>query len=506
MSKILIAVLLLCSVICLTQAKLKVNPQTKQIVDEQGNTVILHGVNVAYKISPFLPPNTKSFNFDNSFSAEDADRLRSWGMNSIRLTIYWEAVEPVRGKYNDAYLSKVEEIVDICAKRGIYVYLDAHQDVANKQFCGEGMPDWAIKPANALNKFPAPLFNLKFQYDKDGYPTLESCLKNNFPIYYMTYAVEDAYQNLFSNWNGIGDAFANMWAHVASRFKDKQNLIGYEIINEPWVGNLYKNPGIAFKTDQVMKFYNRVHNAVRKVDDQSIIFFEHPLTDAELDAVHGSPGGPDYNDRQILSYHVYAIGMGDPQSTKVVNSAASKLYGRVYQRLDRENLTGFLTEFGAISGLTQPGNDHIKYVLDLADNRMQSWSYWQYKYYEDYTTAARPSVCEGFFDDKGNVITEKIRVLSRPYVQLSSLPILEMRVSTTYALSVTFKKDSSNKKGLVKLYLNEDLHFTEGAQCSTKQCPSCSVLRSNSENKHHFELDYTQAPVGELQLMCSNRI
>ena len=107
------------------------------------------------------------------------------------------------------------------------------------------MPDWAIKPnKNPLTKFPSPLFGIKFEYDSEGYPTKASCLKNNFPTYYMTYEVEDAFDNLFANWNGIGDAFANMWAHVAARVSSYPNLLGYEIINEPWIGNLFKDPTI----------------------------------------------------------------------------------------------------------------------------------------------------------------------------------------------------------------------------------------------------------------------
>ena len=57
-------------------------------------------------------------------------------------------------------------------KHGIYVLLDAHQDLFNRKFCGEGFPDWAINRTN----FPFPLKN-KLHYDDQGYPLIDDCLK-----------------------------------------------------------------------------------------------------------------------------------------------------------------------------------------------------------------------------------------------------------------------------------------------------------------------------------------
>ena len=486
--------------------KIKVNPSTKQLVDDAGNLRILHGVNVAFKVPPYIPPITDRFDFSNSFSDEDGARLKSWGMNVIRLTIYWEAVEPVRGKYDNAYLVKVEEIVKICAKYDIQVILDAHQDIANKKFCGEGIPDWAIKPANVLTKFPSPLVGIKLQYDSDGYPTKESCVANPHVKYYLTYEVEAAFDNLFENWNGIGDAFANMWAQVARKFKNYPNLLGYEIMNEPWIGNLYKKPSILYKENNFMNFYRKVHTAIRAVDDNSIIFYEHPLTDTFIHSVHGSPGGEAYNDRQILSYHVYSSPLGDPKSVLKDDAICSAVFAHFFKLLASENATGFLTEFGAVSGFTKSGNDNMRYVLDVANTKLHSWAYWQYKYYEDYTTAARPSKCEGFFDEQGKVIEDKVKVLSRPYVTSSSLPIKSMKVTLDDRLLVEFTKQANSKPNHIKLYLNEDYHFKKGVDCKIKECPSCQVSKPNANARHYFILDHSKAAVGPLNLECKPKL
>lgn len=488
-------------------AKIKVDPVSKTLVDDQGNTRILHGVNVAYKIPPYLPPITDRFDFSNSFSVEDAIRLKSWGMNVIRLTVYWEAIEPTRGHYNEEYLSKVEELITICAKYDIQVIIDAHQDIANKKFCGEGMPDWAIKPdTNPLTSFPAPLFNIKLEYDIHGYPTKESCLKNPFPTYYMTYEVEDAFDNLYNNWSGIGDAFAAMWAHVADRFKNYPNLVGYEIINEPWIGNLYKSPYIIFKQEAIMRFYNKVHNAIRAVDDRSIIFYEHPLSDTVLHSVHGSPGGPEYNDRQMLSYHVYPSAVGDPTKTIIDNTVSTVIFNHFFNMLDNENASGFLTEFGAISGSTKAGNDNMKFILDFADKRLHGWAYWQYKYYEDYTTEARPSEWEGFFTDSGEIIHDKVRVLARPYVASSSLKIIKMEVNDSHHLNVEFTKTKDSGNSYIELYLNEDYHFASGVDCQVHECPTCVIRRDDSSQKHYWIFDHSKAVEGDLHLECKPKL
>ena len=31
-----------------------------------------------------------------------------------------------------------------------------------------------------------------------------------------------------------------VWKLIASEFKDEKNVIGYNIINEPWAGNVFK--------------------------------------------------------------------------------------------------------------------------------------------------------------------------------------------------------------------------------------------------------------------------
>ena len=47
-----------------------VNPETRFFEDEFGRTVLFHGVNVVYKVAPFIPSNGE-FDPQKSLNAED---------------------------------------------------------------------------------------------------------------------------------------------------------------------------------------------------------------------------------------------------------------------------------------------------------------------------------------------------------------------------------------------------------------------------------------------------
>ena len=104
------ALLLLAALLALpasaAAAPLKV--EDGRLVDGRGRTVVLHGVNVAYKVAPYHPNGGAE---RTSFDREDVARLRSWGMNTIRLGVTWKALEPSPGRIDEAYLAEFVEPV-----------------------------------------------------------------------------------------------------------------------------------------------------------------------------------------------------------------------------------------------------------------------------------------------------------------------------------------------------------------------------------------------------------
>ena len=149
---------------------ISINPDTRMFVDAEGRSVLFHGVNIVYKVDPYIP-SIGDFDPDNSLNDEDIANLVEWGQNFVRLGVMWEAVERTEGIYDDTYLDKIEEMINKLGDAGIYTLVDAHQDVFARTICGEGVPDFYAKRAigdhpACINSFVDTL--LEPLYDKLG--------------------------------------------------------------------------------------------------------------------------------------------------------------------------------------------------------------------------------------------------------------------------------------------------------------------------------------------------
>lgn len=98
------------------------------LVDMNGNERLLRGMAVAYKEKPYIPL-TDHFDPVRSFAKEDIAIFKRLRLNLIRLAVPWAAVEPTEGLYDDDYLEKIANLVRECAQAGIYVIVEAHQDL-----------------------------------------------------------------------------------------------------------------------------------------------------------------------------------------------------------------------------------------------------------------------------------------------------------------------------------------------------------------------------------------
>ena len=177
-------------------------------------------------------------------------------------------------------------------------------------------------------------------------------------------------QALYTNVNGLGDAWASMWKTVALTFKGAPYILGLELLNEPFAGNFYRHPWIMapwpnpFNADafKLQPAYDRVNEAIRTVDRQRLIFFSGVTWGHVGPGFTAPPGGPEYANRSVLSYHYYSPPQRDPEQ-----QVRRQLAGA--QRLQ----TGiFLSE-------SSGGSSHSNSIYDAAEAQSTGWAYWQYK-------------------------------------------------------------------------------------------------------------------------------
>ncbi len=174
------------------------------ITNSDGQVLILHGVNVIDKASPYEPSAI-------GFSDQDAAFLAQNGVNVVRLGIDLAAVEPEPGDFNEAYLASIEQTVQTLANHGIYTILDMHQDGYSSVFAGDGAPAWATETGGLPN------------LDQFGFPLNE----------FLDPAESNAWGAFWSNTDGLENDYAQMWEYVANYFNGNSDILGMEIMNSP---------------------------------------------------------------------------------------------------------------------------------------------------------------------------------------------------------------------------------------------------------------------------------
>ncbi len=118
MRRLLCIVLLMAALPASAQAADPLAVKGGRLVDGRGRAVVLHGVNVVYKLAPYAP----------DFTRAEARRVRGWGMNAIRLGVSWRALEPARGTIDTAYVARVRTLVRRAGDEGLWVLIDMRQD------------------------------------------------------------------------------------------------------------------------------------------------------------------------------------------------------------------------------------------------------------------------------------------------------------------------------------------------------------------------------------------
>ncbi|MBN2802517.1 MAG: cellulase family glycosylhydrolase [Deltaproteobacteria bacterium] len=352
--------------------------------DAKGGVVMLRGVNVAgnSKVPPFTPVS----------DITDLEILPRLGFNTIRLLFIWEAFEPVQGEYNNEYLTYFMKVVDWADELGLYVVTDFHQDAYSRYSldgCGEGFPGWAVTP------------QVKLSTPDNG----EACT-----LWGINMVSDESLITIWSDFHsdayGAKSAYLKMVETVAKSLLPYDNVIGYDLINEPWGDD-----------DDLFTLFDQIGRRIRKADPDAILFVPaHALVTGgvrinnvpmiDLDNVAYSPH---YYNGVVLLQGKWLKTDPAPDLNKLRAKAAI------------ENVPMFLGEFGAPAA-TENGQGYMEAQFDWLDRYFISGAQW------NYTPGWQKDVKDGWnmedlsiIDDTGALRANFVR---RPYPQrISGAPI-----------------------------------------------------------------------------------
>lgn len=380
----------------------------ESFVDREGRQIVLHGINLVCK--------DKHRNYIGLWDEKDFSKLKEWGINCIRLGIIWDGLEPSPGYIDDKYLEGIDRFVDLAAKNNIYVILDMHQDLYSHKFIGDGAPEWAVLD--------------------DGKPHIH--LGGIWSdAYFTSPAIKAAFDNFWANKStvdglGLQDHYALCWKAIAEKYAANSNVIGYDIMNEPFIGSdiddiwrimvgkflentrvtnnleeleklwfdpyqridiirkisdldvftkiidateeIYKR----FEIEKLMPFYKKIVSAIRSVDKESLLFLE-PSVSANIGVYSGIER---LDELQVYAPHAYDIltdtlFIRDSDLSRI--SMILKRHEETCRRLGIPMLIGEWGGFGKNIGV----KDIALFIVKMIEELKCGETYWDYFGYKE---------------------------------------------------------------------------------------------------------------------------
>ena len=424
------------------QANIMVDSATGRFIDSYGRECIFHGVNAVYKTAPFIPVGDTTWVVNETA----VRKLKAYGVNILRLGLMYAGAMPEKGKLNSSYFDAMETLIQMIQDNGVYTLLDSHQDLFAQKYFGDGFPAWSVIQGNARD-FPYPIQSEKLLWS----------------VYYMSESVNAGFGYFYNNTQGLQDYYAQFWAEAARRFAKFPYVIGYELLNEPWPGDVYEHISIiapvnAYKQN-LEPLYDKLSKAIRTEDPDHLIFFESVTWDYRDSGIDHVPGGPEFGNKTVLSYHFYV-----PPQIATNSTLKNKFDSR-----QKHGCGSMLTEFEIWEGET----DAFKQMLELADVWGESWIGW----------TSNPL-------DILSYSTSFLSTFAHPYAQIVAGHIIIMKFEPDsrdfYLVYDTDPKISSNQ---TVIFVNKDLHYPNGYV--TESSHSSKIVCVHDDQNFHVLVSHS---------------
>lgn len=163
---------------------------------------------------------------DNYIFEADFARVKAWGANVIRVPFHYRLIEKSLGVYNEKGLARLEWVLDTANKYDLKVILDMHAA------CGAQNCDW--------------------HSDSDGCAHFWDDLS-------------------------LRTRTADLWIYIIEALKDKPSILGYDLINEPVLGD--RNLSL------LTEFYTMMIKRIRDIDNENIIYLEGHNWSQDIDCL-----------------------------------------------------------------------------------------------------------------------------------------------------------------------------------------------------------------------------
>jgi len=301
-----------------------------QLVDENGTTIILKGINIGNwlvpegymfkmnqvnaprKIDELLyeligPDSLQVFwhtFLDNYITHDDIKYLKQIGCNHIRLPFHYKLfTQDLYMGQRNAGFTYFDRIIDWCREEKLYVLLDMH--------CAPGG-----QTGDNID-------------DSYGYPYL---LKSK----------------------SSKDVMTAIWVDIAKKYKDEPVIVGYDLINEP-VAHYFQDEIDVLNTE-LLSLYKQTVSAIRKVDKKHTIFLNGSIWSGNFDVFKEM-----IDDNVVYEFHKYWFD---------VNQNAV------------QNYVDFSNQNQVPIYLGESGENTDEWVHDfrsLLDDNNINWCFWPYK-------------------------------------------------------------------------------------------------------------------------------
>lgn len=345
------------------------------IYDKYGRILIFHGIN---RVNKNIASN---YYFEDMLKHNESFLLKKHGFNVVRLGWMWDGFQHHENQFNLTYFKTMENIVNNLGENGIYTILDMHQDVFSSLFCSyDGIPLWVAIKSVSKYKFPWPLKK-------------NNCSRD-WQLNHLSEASSQAYDDLYHNKSGMLHNFITFWEKSINLWENNPYILGYELINEPFPGNFFKDPLIMIPSiagkKNLQPFYDKVRLQLGNINNKLLFYepitwgmiFDNKILDSGLEHV---PGGDKFKNSSVYSYHYYCSAfLPDRQKHPILQKdicddfLAPEMFKNIKKHVVNVGGSSFMTEFGACDD-----NDYNKLgecdnVLNYADKYFQSWTDYTY--------------------------------------------------------------------------------------------------------------------------------